>query len=85
MISLHAIRVGDTISYKLRPIDMPNDPDRLWTGRVLIVIVDNPCLLDHVKVQILDDGFTGDSELVYPEQIVHHRPTHERTGVENIV
>ncbi len=69
MIDMHNVSVGDTLFYKLRPIDWPTDTNKVWRGRVKSVIVDSPRYLDSAIVDILEDGYMGETEIVYPSQI----------------
>jgi hypothetical protein len=79
MIAMHDLRIGDTIFYKLRPQDLPTDPDKLWKGRVRSVIVDSPRYVDSLVVDILEPGFEDDTEIVYPEQLVSVQPGESAT------
>jgi len=67
---LSTFRVGDIIVYLARPEDGPVNPDKEWRGKVLRVYLDVPRLLDHVRVESLEAGEEGLTELVYPQQIL---------------
>ena len=70
MIDMHSVQVGDILFYTLRSIDQPTEPDKLWHGRVKSVTVDSPVYVDCVIVDILEDRYIGETEIVYPSQIV---------------
>jgi hypothetical protein len=67
---LHTVKVGDVIIYNLRPQDLPTNPDKEWKGKVLKVYVDDPYVVDCVRVESLEPGETGEAELVYLSQII---------------
>lgn len=67
---LSRLRVGDIIVYLARPEDGPVYPQKEWRGKVLYVCVDDSRLLDHVRVESLEPGEQGLTELVYPQQMV---------------
>lgn len=67
---LQALRVGDIIVYLARPEDLPVNPNKEWRGKVLRIVLDDPRLLDHVRVESLEAGEEGLTELVYPQQML---------------
>lgn len=67
---LSRLRAGDIIVYLARPEDLPVNPQKEWRGKVLRVCVDDARLLDHVRVESLEPGEEGLTEIVYPQQIV---------------
>jgi len=67
---LTTLCIGDIIVYKMRPEDLPVNPDKEWRGKVLRIYLDEPRLLDCVRVESLTEGEEGLTELVYPRQIL---------------
>ena len=67
---LSTLRVGDIIVYLARPEDLPVNPEKEWRGKVLRVYLDEPRLLDHVRVESLEPGEEGLTEIVYPQQML---------------
>lgn len=67
---LITLRVGDIIVYKMRSEDLPVNPDKEWRGKVLRVYVDEPRLLDCLRIESLEEGEEGLTEVVYPQQIL---------------
>jgi hypothetical protein len=57
---------GDTINYRLKPIDRPINPRRLWKGQVIA----NDQSSNVALVAVLDKGYEGEREYVGWEQIV---------------
>ena len=62
--ALRQIDKGDVITYLLPPRSCPSNPFREWHGRVEWV---GPEL---VKVTVLDEGYTGETEFVMRTEIV---------------
>ncbi len=62
--------IGDIVVYKMRPEDLPVNPDKEWRGKILRVHLDEPRLLDFLYVENLEEGETGLTEIVYPHQII---------------
>lgn len=62
--ALRQINKGDIITYLLPPRSCPSNPFREWHGRVEWV---GP---EVVKVTVLDEGYTGETEFVMSSQIV---------------
>ena len=58
------INKGDIITYLLPPSSCPSNPFREWHGRVEWV---GP---ESVKVTVLDEGYTGETEFVMRTEIV---------------
>jgi hypothetical protein len=67
---LTTLHIGDIIVYKMRPENLPVNPDKEWRGKILHIHLDEPRLLDHLCVESLEEGETGLTELVYPQQII---------------
>ena len=67
---LSRLCAGDIIVYLARPEDLPVHPEKEWRGKVLWVCLDEPRLLDHVRVESLEPGEEGLTEIVYPQQIM---------------
>ena len=61
---LRQVAVGDTITYLLSPAQQPTNPLRQWHGRVEKVY--GGC----VSVVVLDDGYTGEVEMVRETEIL---------------
>ena len=62
--------VGDTICYKMRSSDSPVEPEREWRGRVMRVYPKTLYSMGGVKVESLEEGHEGETELVMLSQIV---------------
>jgi hypothetical protein len=62
--ALRKIDKGDIITYLLAPVKRPSNPFREWHGRVEWV---GP---ECVKVTVLDEGYTGETEYVMRTEIV---------------
>ena len=62
--------VGDTIYYKLRSSDRPVKPDRKWKGKVIQASPETSRSIACVKVELLDKGYEGMTELVMLSQII---------------
>jgi len=67
---LTRLRIGDIVVYKMRPEDLPVNPDKEWRGKVLRIYLDEPRLLDCLRVESLEEGEAGLTEIVYPQQII---------------
>lgn len=67
---LTTVRVGDIVVYKMRPEDLPVNPDKEWRGKILRIHLDEPRLLDFLFVESLEEGEDGLTEIVYPQQII---------------
>ena len=67
---LTKVNIGDIVVYKMRPEDLPVNPDKEWRGKILRVHLDEPRLLDFLYVENLEEGETGLTEIVYPHQII---------------
>lgn len=61
---------GTIIIYRLRPDQLPTNPDRLWTGRVIQVYKDRENIESGVRVQVMNSGYEGETEVVISTQIV---------------
>jgi hypothetical protein len=58
------VQAGVGIAYRLRPSDLPTNPQRLWHGRVKDVY-NEACL-----VRLTEPGYEGLDEIILFEQIV---------------
>ena len=63
---------GDTLIYLLRPQDNPTQPERLWHGRILEIVMDTSASPRFYRVQSLE--YSDCDEEVYPEQVVAVEP-----------
>ena len=61
---MQQIGKGDIITYLLPPRSCPSNPFREWHGRVEWVGS------ELVKVTVLDEGYTGETEFVMRTEIV---------------
>jgi len=62
--------VGAIIFYKMRSSDSPVEPDREWRGRVIRAYPKTSCAMAGVKVESLEEGHEGETELVLLSQVV---------------
>jgi len=46
------------------------NPDKNWRGKVLRVHINEPRVVDCLFVESLEPGEAGETEIVYPSQIV---------------
>jgi hypothetical protein len=67
---LTTLSIGDIIVYKMRPENLPVNPEKEWRGKILRIHLDEPRLLDRLYVESLEEGETGLTEIVYPQQII---------------
>jgi hypothetical protein len=75
---LTMVTIGDIVVYKMRPEDLPVHPDKEWRGKILRVHLDEPRFLDCLRVESLEEGESGLTEIVYPRQIIRkERGQHE--------
>ena len=70
MSKLELPNVGDTIYYKMRSSDSPIEPHREWRGRVIKTSRGIPGSIACVKIESLEEGHTGETELVMLSQII---------------
>ena len=73
---LTKVNIGDIVVYKMRPEDLPVNPDKEWRGKILRVHLDEPRLIDCLYVESLEEGETGLTEIVYPHQIIRKENRH---------
>jgi hypothetical protein len=59
--------IGSTIAYVLPLSQRPTHPKKLWRGRITAVFIRNN--LGAVRVNSLEPGYEGQSELVHLYQI----------------
>ncbi len=65
-MSFNEISPGTIIVYRLRDVDQPTNPDRVWRGQVTRY---HSCI--HLaSVTLLDEGYEGLKDWVWREQIV---------------
>ncbi|HZS78595.1 MAG TPA: hypothetical protein VFA41_18435 [Ktedonobacteraceae bacterium] len=64
------LKEGAIIIYRLRPDQLPTNPDRLWTGRIIKVFPERANIESGVVVKLLDSGYEEDTEVVTLRQIV---------------
>ena len=67
---LARLSIGDIVVYKMRPENLPVNPDKEWRGSILRIHLDEPRLVDCLYVESLEEGESGFTEIVYPQQIV---------------
>ena len=67
---LTTLHIGDIVVYKMRPQDLPVNPDKEWCGKILRIHLDEPRLMDCLYVESLEEGEAGLTEIVYPRQII---------------
>ncbi len=70
MIDQNILKEGAIIHYRLLPAERPTHPLRIWRGRILSCYLWNHFLLDCCRVESLEPGYEGLSELVLISQIV---------------
>jgi hypothetical protein len=58
------IRPGTIIAYRLLPVDMPLNPNKVWRGKV------KWCNDTIILVDMLEPGYNGLNEMVTYEQLV---------------
>ncbi len=64
------LTVGAIIFYKMRSSDSPVEPDREWRGRVIRAYPKTSCAMAGVKVELLEEGHEGETELVLLSQVI---------------
>ena len=57
---------GVTVYYRLLASELPKNPNKLWTGRVIRVLKDVKLLY----VDMLESGYKGLQEYIWFEQVV---------------
>jgi hypothetical protein len=60
----YVVAEGEIVLYKLRPGDMPINPDRLWRGRVILCSTK-----EHLLVESLEPGYEGMREIILVTQV----------------
>jgi hypothetical protein len=68
-INWELLKVGATVVYLLPSSQAPKDPLREWKGKIKAVYVSPKYNVGAVRVEVLEEGYEGDEELVYMEQI----------------
>ena len=66
MMSFNEISPGTIIVYRLRNVDRPTNPDKLWKGQIIRY---HSCVQLAV-VTLLEEGYEGLEDWVWREQIV---------------
>jgi hypothetical protein len=69
-IQLEQLKAGMVLVYRLPSSQAPKDPMREWKGKIKDVWVATRYGVGAVKVEVLEPGYEGDAEIIYPEQIV---------------
>jgi hypothetical protein len=64
-IKSNQLTPGTVIVYLLRPSQLPTDPTKEWRGRVL-----GPYGAEAVMVEVLNEGFEGEQEPAFIDQII---------------
>ena len=70
MVEPTILKEGAIIHYRLLPAEHPNNPNRIWKGRVLKAWMGMHFLLDCCRVVSLEPGYEELTELVLISQIV---------------
>ncbi len=70
MIEQSILREGAIIQYRLLPAERPTHPNRIWRGKVLQAYVGMHFMLDCCRVESLEQGYEGFTELVLITQII---------------
>lgn len=67
-----APRVGQTLLYKLRLDQFPDDRNQVWRGTIEKIFIDinDRSRRRYYLIMAIKPGYYGDPELVYPEQVV---------------
>ncbi len=68
--SLNRLQKGAIIHYRLLPAERPSNPNRVWKGRVLHAYLGMTYFLDCCRVESLEPGYEGLTELVLVSQIM---------------
>lgn len=66
MMSFNNITPGTIIVYRLRNVDRPTKPDRVWRGQV----TQYHSYIHLAFVTLLDEGYEGLEDWVWREQII---------------
>ena len=61
---------GAIIQYRLLPAERPTNPNRIWRGKVLQAYLGMHFMLDCCRVESLEQGYEGFTELVLITQII---------------
>ncbi len=72
-IQLEQLKPGRVIVYHLPSSQSPKKPknlEREWRGKIKDVWASTRYGVGAVKVEVLEQGYEGDTEIVYPEQIL---------------
>jgi len=67
--SPNRLQEGAIIHYRLLPAEHPTHPKRLWRGRVLKAYLGMLYFLDCCRVESMEPGYEGLTELVLVSQI----------------
>lgn len=69
-VDVTTIRPGETVLYRLRPIDMPIHPLRVWSGKVIVAVPATDWTTPYLIVQSLEPGYEGMREIIHPPHII---------------
>jgi hypothetical protein len=64
------LQEGTIIQYRLLPAERPAQPNRIWHGKVLKAWIGMHFILDCCRVESLEQGYEGFTELVLISQII---------------
>jgi hypothetical protein len=64
------LKEGAIVSYRLLPAERPTHPSRIWRGRVLKTYLGSSYFLDCCRVESIEPGYEGLTELVLISQVV---------------
>ncbi len=70
MIQQSILQEGAIIQYRLLPAERPTNPNRTWKGKVLHAYLGLHFMLDCCRVESLEEGYEGFTELVLITQII---------------
>lgn len=76
-INLDQLKPRMILVYRLLPSQAPRNPNREWRGRVMDVWISTKYNVGAVKVEVLEQGYEGDTEIVYLEQIIRFEAVEE--------
>ena len=66
LVNLDRLHVGSIIYYRLKPCEMPTNPNKLWAGKVVAMLP----AIGLLNVESIEDGYRGLNEGVWVEQII---------------
>lgn len=71
-------KIGDILLYKLKPYDLPLEPDRLWRGKILLILTDRRNKRDYFVESLdmpPDYADWEKQEMVYNSQVYGFTPS----------